>query len=180
MRRIQLLAQAKPYAVMLREKDLEISEYERLALQVKEICDRYGVLLILHQYSAVAEKTEGVHLHLSMADLRAYSPRGKRRMTIGASVHSVAETGEARELGAAYIVAGHIYATDCKKGIPPKGLAFLRQVCTAVNLPVYAIGGVAGNNVKEIMESGAKGFCVMAEAMICQDPAALVKELTKF
>lgn len=178
LHRIHQLAQARPYAVMLREKDLDLPAYERLAWKVKEICERYGVLLILHQNSTVAEKMKLTHLHLSMPALRAYK-KGDNSLFVGASVHSVAEAEEAQDLGAAYIVAGHIYATDCKKGVPPRGVAFLRQICQVVNLPVFAIGGISINNAKEILETGAKGFCVMSEAMTCPDPAALVQGFEK-
>lgn len=178
LQRIHQLAQARPYAVMLREKDLDLAAYERLAWKVKEICDRYGVLLILHQNSTVAEKMKLTHLQLSLPALRAYQ-KGEHSLLVGASVHSVAEAEEAQALGAAYVVAGHIYATDCKIGAPPRGLVFLRQICQAVSLPVFAIGGITRSNVKETLESGAKGFCVMSEAMTCQDPAALVQGLAK-
>ena len=173
LERLAQIARAKPAAVMLREKNLDLLAYERLARQVQEICDSYGVTLIINQNTSVAEKSHATHLHLSMPDLRAYK-RGEHHLIVGASVHSVAEAEEAQAFGAAYIVAGHIYATDCKKGIPPKGISFLRQVCQAVCLPVFAIGGITRNNVSEIMESGAKGFCIMSEAMTCQNPAVLV------
>jgi len=176
--RIYKLAQARPYAVMLREKDLDLLEYEQLAWQVKEICDSFEVLLIIHQNSAVAEKLKLTHLHLSMPAFRSYK-KGESNLLVGVSVHSVAEAEEAQALGAAYVVAGHIYTTDCKKGIPPKGLSFLRQVCQVVSISVFAIGGVARNNVKDILKSGAKGFCVMSEAMTCNDPAMLVQEFAK-
>jgi thiamine-phosphate diphosphorylase len=178
LHRIDQLAQAKPYSVMLREKDLDLTAYERLAWKVKEICDRYGVLLILHQNISVAEKMKCTHIHLSMPALRTYQ-KGDHPLLVGASVHSVAEAQAAQALGAAYLVAGHIYATDCKKGDPPKGLAFLKQVCQAVELPVFAIGGIARNSVKEIVKSGAAGFCVMSEAMTCKDPEALVQDFAK-
>ena len=174
LQRIHQLAQARPYAVMLREKNLDLPAYERLAWKVKEICDCYGVLLMLHQNSRVAEKMKHSYIQLSLPALRAYQKR-EHSLLIGASVHSVAEAEEAQALGAAYVVAGHIYATDCKKGVSPRGVFFLRQVCQAVSLPVFAIGGVTQNNVQEILESGAKGFCVMSEAMTCQDPSALVE-----
>jgi thiamine-phosphate diphosphorylase len=174
LHRIGQLADAKPYAVMLREKDLDLPDYERLARKVKEICDRHGVLLILHQNSKVAEKMKATHLHLSMAALRAYR-RDEHSLLIGASVHSAAEAAEAQVLGAAYVVAGHIYATDCKKGAPPRGLAFLRQVCQATVLPVFAIGGITRNNVQDVMACGAKGGCIMSAAMTCKNPLALVR-----
>ncbi|HWR41124.1 MAG TPA: thiamine phosphate synthase [Patescibacteria group bacterium] len=178
LQRIHQLVQTRPYAVMLREKDLDLPAYERLARKVKEICDRHGVLLIIHRRTAVAEQLKLTHLQLSMPDLRVYK-KGDHALLVGASVHSVEEAEEAQALGAAYIVAGHIYATDCKKDLPSKGLSYLRQVCQAVTLPVFAIGGVTGNNAKEILESGAKGFCVMSEAMTCQDPEKLVRTFTE-
>ena len=49
---------------------------------------------------------------------------------------------EAERLGATYVTAGHIFTTDCKKGLPPRGLDFLKNVCDAVTIPVYGIGGI--------------------------------------
>lgn len=39
---------------------------------------------------------------------------------------------KAQQLGATYVTAGHIYTTNCKKGLPPRGLEFLGEVCNAV------------------------------------------------
>ena len=61
---------------------------------------------------------------------------------IGTSVHSVEEAIEAQNLGATYISAGHIFATDCKKGVPPRGLDFLKKVCQTATIPVYSIVGI--------------------------------------
>lgn len=177
LQRIRRLAEAGPHAIMLREKDLAPPAYEELARRVKEICDNCGVRLILHQQAAVAEKLGHSHLHLSMAALRTYR-QSWRPQSIGASVHTVAEAVEAQALGAAYVVAGHIYATDCKQGLAPRGLPFLRQICQAAQLPVFAIGGITAANLPEVLASGAKGCCVMSAAMTCPDPAALVRDFT--
>ena len=67
----------------------------------------------------------------------------KKKFTkIGISIHSVEEAKEAEQLGASYLTAGHIYATDCKRGLPPRGLGFLKEVCREVSIPVYGIGGI--------------------------------------
>lgn len=175
LRRIGRLAAARPYAVLLREKDLDLPAYEQLARKAKAICDRHGVLLIAGQNAAAAEKAGLTHVHLPMPALRAHPKGGP--LVVGASVHTVAEAEEAQALGAAYLVAGHIFATDSKKGLPPRGLPFLRQVCQAVDLPVFAIGGIDAANAREVLASGAAGFCVMSAAMTCRDPVALIEEL---
>lgn len=86
---------------------------------------------------------------------------------LGTSVHSAAEAVEAEALGASYLTAGHIYATDCKKGLPPRGLSFLKEICQSVSIPVYAIGGIKlnGNQLAEVMQYGAEGGCVMSGMM---------------
>jgi thiamine-phosphate pyrophosphorylase len=86
---------------------------------------------------------------------------------IGTSVHSIEDIKEAERLGAAYATAGHIYATDCKRGLPPRGLDFLADVCAAATLPVYAIGGIHFDTaqIDEVLARGAAGACIMSEFM---------------
>ena len=86
---------------------------------------------------------------------------------LGSSIHSVSDAQEAERLGADYLTAGHIYATDCKAGVPPRGLDFLEEVCRSVQIPVYGIGGVriGSGQLDEMMARGAAGACVMSGMM---------------
>ena len=59
--------------------------------------------------------------------------------------------------------AGHIFATDCKKDLPPRGLEFLKEVCNSVTIPVYAIGGIKLSDVQ--MDEITKGGCIMSGMM---------------
>ncbi len=170
--RISKLAQGKPRAIILREKDLSPAEYEFLAFKVREICGLYEIPLIINQNIAVAARLKLASIHLSMPDLRK-NINAASRFVIGASIHSVTEAREAQALGAAYLIAGHIYATACKEGIAPRGLPFLKEVCASVRIPVYAIGGITRDRVNEAMQAGAHGICIMSEAMTCADPVGL-------
>lgn len=174
LQQVERLVQTKPHALLLREKDLTAPAYERLARQVKAICDRHGVLLIAHQNLAVVQSLKLTHMQLSMTALRSYQKTAFSPV-IGASIHSVGEAEEAQALGAAYLIAGHIFDTDCKAGVPPRGLEFLRQVCQAAIVPVFAIGGIAAGKIPEIMAAGAKGCCIMSEAMTTKFPEELVR-----
>ena len=71
----------------------------------------------------------------------------------------------AEQLDAAYVTAGHIFATDCKKGVPPRGIPFLQEICSQASVPVYAIGGISAGNLPEIRQNGATGACIMSGAM---------------
>ena len=164
---IERVCQIKPEAIILREKDLSEEEYKILAERIMEICKRYQVRCILHTFWKTAAYLGCTSIHLPMAKLRKLPEEEKKQFKeIGTSVHSVEEAEEAVNLGAAYLTAGHIYATNCKKGVPPRGLGFLK-VCSRVKLPVYAIGGIRFDQEQweELKQAGAKGGCIMSGMM---------------
>ena len=167
MEQIERVCQVHPRALILREKDLSESEYEALALKVLEICERYQVPCILHSFVEAARRLNHPYIHLPLPALKEYSGKFQDFKIIGSSVHSPQEAKEAQEAGAVYLTAGHVYTTDCKKGLPPRGLDFLKEVCTKVEIPVYAIGGIhAGTGqIQEVMDCGASGGCIMSEMM---------------
>ena len=171
MERIDKLAKAQPEGIILREKDLPASDYKSLAKAVLEICGRHNVTCILHSFADIAIELGGAALHLPLPMLREL-PKSKRSSftVLGASCHSTEEAIEAQFLGCTYITAGHVFDTDCKKGLPGRGLDFLQQVCESVTVPVYAIGGISAENAAQVISAGAKGVCVMSGAMICGDP----------
>ena len=173
LQQIEQLAKGKPHAIMLREKGLPLDEYEALARKIDSICQKYDVPVIINQNISVAEKLKIRMVQLSMPNLRKISGDLQRFDQIGASIHSIEEATEAITLGATYLIAGHVFSTDSKKGVPPRGLSFLKQVCDAVPIPVFAIGGIKRNDVNDIKASGAKGVCIMSEAMTCETPAEL-------
>lgn len=156
-----------PRALILREKDLSEHEYELLAEQVLEICGTHDVPCILHTYTEVARRLGCSRIHLPLPLFRTEASSLGDFSLVGTSVHSVEDAIEAEKLGASYLTAGHIYVTDCKKGLPPRGTGFLREVCLQVSVPVYAIGGIHldENQMKEIIDSGAAGGCIMSGMM---------------
>ena len=168
--RIEKIALAHPTAIILREKDLSEKEYKSLAAQVLEICNNHGVRCILHSFPEAAAELNCSALYMPLHRLSLLSSEERASFKVlGASCHSVEDAKEAERLGCTYITAGHIFDTDCKKGLPGRGLNFLKEVCQSVTIPVYAIGGISADKVALIRESGAKGACVMSGAMTCED-----------
>lgn len=153
-------------AVILREKDLSPAEYESLAREVLEICRVNESTCILHTHVEVARRLQCPRIHLTLDDLRRWSGQLDDFSIVGASCHSLEEVLEARRLGARYVTLGNIFPTNCKKGLPGKGLPFLQSVCQAVRMPVYAIGGVNPANIAAILDAGAAGGCMMSGFML--------------
>lgn len=161
---IRRIASAGPRAIVLREKDLSSELYKCLADQVREICREAGQELIVNTAPDIAHELGTVRIHIPMSVLRSTGRPSWAEWT-GTSIHSVEEVKEAIELGADYLFAGNIYETDCKKGLPGRGLEFLRQVCNESTVPVYAIGGVNEKRLPQILETGAAGGCMMSGFM---------------
>ena len=150
----------------MREKDLSEEEYQALAEKVLTICQRQKMQCILHTYTNVARKLACNAIHLPMPILRTLSKEERDAFQIlGASCHSLEEAVEAENLGCTYITAGHIYETDCKKGLPGRGIEFLKKICETVSIPVYAIGGISMERLSQVMDAGAAGGCMMSGFM---------------
>lgn len=155
-------------SIVLREKDLSEKDYKKLAAKVLNICEKNNTECILHTYYKVAKELNCKKIHLPLYILKSNPNIYKDFNEIGVSIHSVNEAIEAMNLGATYITAGHIFATDCKKDLPPRGLSFLSSVCSSVHIPVYAIGGISPANAEKAINAGAEGVCIMSGLMTCK------------
>lgn len=176
--RLRRIAECRPAGIMLREKDLSEEEYETLAARVMEICDENSTTCILHSFAGTAARLSAKALHMPMNKLKAMTVEEKACFElIGASCHSAEEVACAQELGCGYVTAGHVFQTDCKRGLEPRGLDFLREACRAADIPVYAIGGVNAENIGSVIAAGAAGVCVMSGLMTCDDPKEYMRML---
>ena len=156
----------------LREKDLGKNEYLNLVEKIYPICKRYRIDLILHQnYDLNLDekyKIEGIHLSYdNFKSLNKNIREGliKKYKRIGISIHSIDEAKEVENLGATYVVAGHIFETDCKKGLEPRGLNFIKELSSILTIPIFAIGGINEENSSLVLNSGAFGVCMMSSLM---------------
>jgi len=174
--RIERIAACHPAGLILREKDMTQEKYKELAAAVMGICGQYGVKCILHSFPDVALCLQVDAIHLPLPLLRSMSKEQRARFKIlGASCHSVEDALEAQALGCTYITAGHVFETDCKKGLPGRGVDFLRNVCATVDIPVYGIGGIDVENLHLVRDAGARGACLMSSLMISENVAELIR-----
>lgn len=170
----------KPTALLLRAKNLSAEEYFLLAQQALPLCQKHHISLIVHTHWQSARRLGLKNLHLPLKLLAAMPVNERKSFSISSSVHSVAEARQALQLGAETLLAGHIYATDCKAKLPPRGLHFLRDICqtaatynaqhTLNSKPpaaVYAIGGIKFDAAQwqALKAAGASGACIMSGYM---------------
>lgn len=169
LEQIEKVCALKPQALILREKDLSEAEYKEIAKQVLAICRQHGTVFVVHTFWHAALELGISNVHLPLALLKEMTEAERKKFScIGTSVHSMEEARQAEALGAGCLIAGHIYSSSCKPGLAPRGLSFLRVVCDAVSVPVYAIGGIGLNAAQlgEVCACGAAGACVRSALML--------------
>ena len=159
-------------ALTLREKDLNKNEYFKLVEKIYPICQKYKINLILHQnYDLNLDdkyNIEGIHLSYDIFKSLNENIKAeliKKYKRIGVSIHSLDEAKEVENLEASYIVAGHIFETDCKKGLEPRGLKFVEELSSILTIPIFAIGGIDEKNSQSVIDSGAFSVCMMSSMM---------------
>lgn len=177
--RIKRIASANPDRIILREKHLSQDDLLKLAIKCKEICDKYSVAFSVNSSIEVARKVNA-DIHLPYKLFVENNENIKDFSTIGVSVHSISEAETAEMLGASYLIAGHIFATDCKKGLKPRGLEYLSDISEAVKIPVLGIGGISLERLSSVLQTGAAGACMMSHFMNCDNPESEVSVFKKF
>ena len=159
-------------ALTLREKDLNKNKYLKLIEEIYPICQKYKINLILHQnYDLSLDDKYNIEgIQLSYGIFKSLNENIKAELIkkykrIGVSIHSLNEAKEVESLGASYVVAGHIFETDCKKGLEPRGLKFVEDLSSTLSIPIFAIGGIDEKNSLSVINSSAFGVCMMSSIM---------------
>lgn len=165
--------------LLIREKDLPPAERLCLCRQAIQICSRYGTRLVVNGDLDCARQVGAYGVQLPYAAFLQME-RGAlpAELAVGVSVHSPEEAARAAAHGADSLLAGHVFATACKKGLAPRGLPFVKQVRErAGEAPVWAIGGITTANGAAVLDSGAAVVCVMSSVMEAADAEGTVRAL---
>jgi len=161
-------------AIILREKDLSEKELYEITIKILEYMDGNIPLIINGSYK-VGKISQTAGIHLSYESFMNFDKQYNK--LLGVSIHSLEEGIAVENKGADYVIAGHIYNTSCKKGVPGRGITFLENICSVLTIPVIAIGGVNENNVKEVLKCGADGIAVMSSVMESENAEKVVYNL---
>ncbi|WP_297944196.1 thiamine phosphate synthase [uncultured Campylobacter sp.] len=141
--------------------------------------------IFVHNFADFALNASARNLWLPLGVLRSFSAaRGAEFLRANfkklvASCHSEAEAREALELGASAICLSHIFATDCKAGLAPKGLNLIRAVREFFAGEIYALGGITPHNFASVLRAGADRIAVMSSAMAVRDASDFIRKFKK-
>lgn len=176
--RVAKLCAAGVDRVIVREKDLTEHEYAQLIDDILEaVAPEHRRLITVNTFADIAQEKGIVSIQLPIQELEAHPDFIHEFATVGVSVHSLDEARQAQKLEANFAMAGHIFATDCKPGVEPRGIDFLAEICRETTIPIYAIGGIDLETITQAKKAGSSGACLMSALMTCEDPAAFIREV---
>ena len=164
-------------AVQLRAPELSDDELLPLARALAARCASAGVLFLVNDRLDVAVDSGADGVHLGQGDdyATARSRLGTDRL-LGVSVATVADVTAAEAAGADYLGVT-VWPTRTKPEAIAAGLAGLRAVTAATQLPVVGIGGIVADNAEQVLSAGATGVVVISAVSRAEEPAAAVRRL---
>ena len=160
----ECIAKYKPSEIVIREKHLNDVEYAYLVDKITQLSEDKNIKLWVNGRPEIALLKHlplhiGYTCFIKLKDMKKYGE-------ISVAVHSLEEALIAEKLGASRIVFGHIFDTECKAGVPARGLELLSEICTRTNIPVVAIGGINADNKSSVLKCGTSDICIMSSAMM--------------
>jgi thiamine-phosphate pyrophosphorylase len=165
--------------VQLRAKELRDDELRPLARELADACRAEGVLFVVNDRVSVALESGADGVHLGQDD----DPGGARTRLgsgpiLGVSVRNAGDARQAEASGADYLGVT-VFGTATKPEAVPGGLAAVRAIGDATELPVVGIGGIDPSNAADVIAAGASGVAVISAVGAADDPVAVTRALVR-
>ena len=157
--------------VQLREKHLDFDAFLAEARELKTLCQRYGVPLIINDSVEIARLSDADGVHVGQSDMQAKDVRdllGPDKI-IGVTAKTVEQALLAQEMGADYLGTGAFFVTDTKKDALPITHEMARAITAAVDIPVTGIGGITPGNLDTLEGLGLDGVALVSAIFSAPD-----------
>ena len=164
--------------IQLRGKERSIDELGELAEELHELTSRSSTPLIVNDHAEIARRVsvEGVHVGQDDDSVELARRKAGRAVVVGKSTHSLEQAHAARREGVDYIGFGPIFATPTKPNYVPIGLSDIQRVHEEVSLPIFCIGGIAIDNLEQVISAGARRVAIVSGLLKAPDIANYARE----
>ncbi|WP_028390898.1 thiamine phosphate synthase [Bacillus cihuensis] len=162
--------------IHLREKHMSAAQlYQAVTLLCEKNIPLSKIIVNDRVDVAWSQQAYGVQLAFHSLDVSVVK-KAFPGIRVGRSIHSFDEAQTVFEKGADYAIYGHVFPTNSKSGLPPKGVEELKEITMSMKLPIIAIGGITPSNSELLINAGAKGIAVMSGVLDAKSPVQAVKE----
>ncbi|WP_300748079.1 thiamine phosphate synthase [uncultured Brachyspira sp.] len=165
--------------VQLREKSLDNAAFMQEAIDIRTLCRAYEIPFIVNDNLEIAIACEADGIHVGQEDINASDVRRRvgKSMILGVSVHTVEEACQAVQDGADYLGLGAVFSTATKTNASRMSNKILRQICSSVEIPTVAIGGINRDNLLNLSGSGVNGVALVSAIFSSENIEETCREL---
>ena len=157
--------------VQLREKELNDTDFLAEARELKALCARYGVPLIINDNVELALEVDADGVHVGQEDMDARDVRGLigPDKILGVTAKTLEQAQKAQQAGANYLGSGAVFGSTTKLNARPMTKELLQSICQSVTIPVVAIGGIHRGNIAFLEGTGIRGAAVVSGIFAAAD-----------
>lgn len=169
--------------IQLREKELDEASFLAEAIEIKKLCEKYNVPLIINDNVDIALRCGANGVHVGQTDMSVHEIRALvgEKMIIGVSAKTVEQAKAAELAGADYLGTGAVFSTTTKSDATTISHETLKEICSSVSIPVVAIGGISKNNILSLRGTGIDGVALVSAIFASENIEAeckILKELS--
>ena len=165
LQRLEAILKRKKCFVQMREKEMTTAAFEDFAGSLIQVCRKHGALALANTDPERARRLGFDGVHLSSTKLREMKARpGSERFWVGASCHDQSEINAAQQLKVDFAVVSPVLPTESHAHSYPMGWDKFAGYCSRARIPVYALGGVGFDDLKQAQSLGAQGVAMISDA----------------
>lgn len=150
--------------VQTREKKLDYEDFLDEAFVLKALCGRFKIPFVVNDNLEIALECGADGVHVGQSDCSVTTARNKLGpdKIIGVSAKTVEQALKAQSDGADYLGVGAMFTTQTKEDPLYTSIETLKAICSAVTIPVVAIGGIKVDNIAQLAGTGIDGVAVVS------------------
>ena len=167
--------------LQLREKHLDEAHFLEEAKELQMLCRSWHVPFLINDNVEIALAMNADGIHVGQSDMAAGDVRKKLGddKIIGVSAQTVEQALLAEKAGADYLGVGAVFPTSSKDDANEVTYETLKAICSAVSIPVVAIGGITQENIHQLAGSGICGAAVISAIYAKPDIKKAAAELKR-
>ncbi len=173
--------------IQMRFKNQTAKDTFALAEAVKFLCEEYLANFIVNDNLYLAQQIAADGVHLGLTDMNIAEARAILGNTkiIGGTANTFEDIQNHAKNGCDYIGLGPFRFTATKEKLSPiLGLSGYYSILqkmknSKIDIPVYAIGGIAINDIYPLMETGIHGIAVSGMITKSDQKEKLIQQLNE-
>jgi 8-oxo-dGTP diphosphatase len=145
--------------IQVKEKQLDYKTLSQFAIKIKKMAQPFGAKVLLNQdiELAVALGLDGVHLPSRALMQWQHKPEN---LLVAASCHNEIELAHAEKLALDFVTLSPVNKADSHLNAKPLGWQVFSSLVSKVTLPVFALGGMRLDDLRQALSNGAQGVAM--------------------